>query len=164
MLARNRIFQILPTRITEWNCSPCVANEQNKKALEKKRAKQHVARATLLELDKKHRELMLAVEHSLRFFPLHRRQDFIKRWHRGWIVDVLRNVRSWDSYTKRYPAGTWSVVSISSSHYCKLLRVLCPELSEDAMTIQFNKTSDVAQIGPARASSSLHIRSSAHGH
>ena len=34
----SRIFEILPMRIQQWNSSPCIAEEQNKKQLERIRA------------------------------------------------------------------------------------------------------------------------------
>lgn len=63
-LAAARIFQLLPSRLGERTFTPSVANELNQKSLETIRAKQANVRATLTELDKRHKELDKLVEQA----------------------------------------------------------------------------------------------------
>ncbi|EEB20258.1 cpg binding protein, putative [Pediculus humanus corporis] len=56
-LATNRIYQVLPQRIQEWSLCHCIAEENNKKALETVRKQQLEVRRILHELDKRHLEL-----------------------------------------------------------------------------------------------------------
>lgn len=65
-LATNRIFEILPQRIQQWQTSPCIADENNKQELEKIRRDQLLAREKLMTLDKRHRDLDLLIEQAKR--------------------------------------------------------------------------------------------------
>ncbi|KAI0215588.1 CXXC-type zinc finger protein 1 [Lamellibrachia satsuma] len=65
-LATNRIFEILPQRIQGWQTSACIAEENNKLALEKIRRDQQNARQKLVELDLRHQELSTLVERATR--------------------------------------------------------------------------------------------------
>uniref|UniRef100_A0A8C7CKT5 CXXC-type zinc finger protein 1 n=1 Tax=Oncorhynchus kisutch TaxID=8019 RepID=A0A8C7CKT5_ONCKI len=56
-LAANRIFEILPQRIQQWQQSPCVAEEQGKKQLERIRRDQQNARIRLTDMEKRFHEL-----------------------------------------------------------------------------------------------------------
>ncbi|XP_023947921.1 CXXC-type zinc finger protein 1 isoform X2 [Bicyclus anynana] len=56
-LATARIYQVLPQRIQEWSLAPCVAEQQNRKALEGVRSSLARAQAALRTLDKQHVEL-----------------------------------------------------------------------------------------------------------
>ncbi len=58
----SRIYEILPSRIQQWQAKPCVAQEKNKEELEKIRQEQSQARLDLVELDKKHKELDALIE------------------------------------------------------------------------------------------------------
>ncbi|XP_002738573.1 CXXC-type zinc finger protein 1-like isoform X2 [Saccoglossus kowalevskii] len=60
--ATSRIYQMLPQQIREWQQSPCVAEEQNKKALEKIRREQQETYAKIAELDKNIAELNDIIE------------------------------------------------------------------------------------------------------
>lgn len=155
MLARNRIFQILPPRMTEWNCTPCIANEQNKKALEKNRAKQQIVRATLLELDKRHKELDLLVELSKLCTLDEKFQENIDMedetsmycvtcGHEIHTRTAIRHMeRCFNKYESQASFGSIFKTRVEggnmfcdffnpiSKTYCKRLRVLCPEHSKD---------------------------------
>ena len=48
-----RIFEFLPQRIQQWQQSPCIAEENNKKALEEMRRQMEEAKRKIAELDKK---------------------------------------------------------------------------------------------------------------
>ncbi|XP_046372627.1 CXXC-type zinc finger protein 1-like [Haliotis rufescens] len=63
-LAKSRIYEILPSRIQQWQSSPCVAEENNKKALEEIRRQQLDARQKLGDLDLKHQELDAIIERA----------------------------------------------------------------------------------------------------
>uniref|UniRef100_UPI00398E3E42 CXXC-type zinc finger protein 1-like n=1 Tax=Pristiophorus japonicus TaxID=55135 RepID=UPI00398E3E42 len=56
-LAANRIYEILPQRIQQWQQSPCIAEEHGKKLLEKIRRDQQQARCKLQEMERKFHEL-----------------------------------------------------------------------------------------------------------
>ena len=64
--AFSRIFEILPQRIQQWQSSACIAEENNKLALEKIRRDQQNARQRLVELDLRHQELSILVERATR--------------------------------------------------------------------------------------------------
>lgn len=156
-LATNRIFQILPTRIQEWNCSPSIATEQNKKSLEKNRAKQQIVRATLMELDKRHKELDLLVELSKRCTLDERCKDnvdiedessmyCVSCGHEIHTRTAIRHMeRCFNKYESQASFGSIFKTRIEGGNsmfcdsfnpinqtYCKRLRVLCPEHSKDA--------------------------------
>lgn len=155
-LANNRIFQILPSRIQDWNCSPCVATEQNKKALEKNRAKQQIVRATLMELDKRHKELDLLVDLSKRCCLDDKFKENIDMedessmycvtcGHEIHTRTAIRHLeRCFNKYESQASFGSIFKTRIEggnsmfcdffnpiSKTYCKRLRVLCPEHSKD---------------------------------
>uniref|UniRef100_A0A8B9J7X5 CXXC-type zinc finger protein 1 n=1 Tax=Astyanax mexicanus TaxID=7994 RepID=A0A8B9J7X5_ASTMX len=56
-LAANRIYEILPQRIQQWQQSPCVAEEQGRKQLERIRREQQAARLRLAEMERRFHEL-----------------------------------------------------------------------------------------------------------
>ncbi|XP_022236468.1 CXXC-type zinc finger protein 1-like [Limulus polyphemus] len=53
----NRIYEILPHRIQQWQSTPCWAEESNQRTLERIRRDQQEARRILTELEKKEQEL-----------------------------------------------------------------------------------------------------------
>ncbi len=53
----SRIYEILPQRIQQWQQSPCIAEEQGKKLLERIRREQQSARMRLTEMEKRFHEL-----------------------------------------------------------------------------------------------------------
>uniref|UniRef100_A0A3Q1GEZ9 CXXC-type zinc finger protein 1 n=1 Tax=Acanthochromis polyacanthus TaxID=80966 RepID=A0A3Q1GEZ9_9TELE len=56
-LAANRIYEILPQRIQQWQQSPCIAEEHGKKQLERIRRDQQNARLRLTEMERRFHEL-----------------------------------------------------------------------------------------------------------
>ncbi|WAR27162.1 CXXC1-like protein [Mya arenaria] len=60
----NRIYELLPPKIQQWQSSPCVAEERNRRTLDKIRREQMEARQRLMELDMKHKELDALVENA----------------------------------------------------------------------------------------------------
>ncbi|XP_034937857.1 CXXC-type zinc finger protein 1 [Chelonus insularis] len=63
-LATNRIYQVLPQRIQEWSLTTCVAEQNNRRALESVRKQQNDVRRILQELDKRHLELDRIIERA----------------------------------------------------------------------------------------------------
>lgn len=53
----SRIYEILPQRIQQWQQSPCIAEEQGKKQLERIRRDQQNARLRLTEMERRFHEL-----------------------------------------------------------------------------------------------------------
>ncbi|CAG0878962.1 unnamed protein product, partial [Cyprideis torosa] len=68
-LATNRIFQILPQRIQEWNLSPCVADEFSKKQIEEIRQKQLKAQRAIQQLDRRYEKVEALIERVHRLEP-----------------------------------------------------------------------------------------------
>ncbi|XP_012691782.1 CXXC-type zinc finger protein 1 isoform X2 [Clupea harengus] len=56
-LAANRIYEILPQRIQQWQQSPCIAEELGKKQLERIRREQQQARMRLTDMERRFHEL-----------------------------------------------------------------------------------------------------------
>lgn len=155
-LATNRIFQFLPSRLQESNYSPSIATELNKKALEKNRAKQQVVKTTLAELEKRHKELDLLVEHSMQV-PIDDKfkenidmEDESSMYcctcgHEIHTRTAIRHMeRCFNKYESQASFGSIFKTRVeggnsmfcdfynpSSLTYCKRLRVLCPEHSKD---------------------------------
>jgi len=57
MCVCSRIYEILPQRIQQWQQSPCIAEEQGKKQLERIRRDQQNARLRLTEMERRFHEL-----------------------------------------------------------------------------------------------------------
>lgn len=154
-LATSRIYQVLPQRIQEWNLSPCKAEENNKKMLDTVRAKQIAVRATLAELDKRHKELDLLVERAKRC-PLdphaldgYEGEDEMSMYcitcgheihsktairHMEKCFNKYESQSSFGSIFKTRIDGTSMFCDFynpASNTYCKRLRVLCPEHCKD---------------------------------
>ena len=49
----SRIFELLPQRIQQWQQSPCIAEENNKKSLEQTRNEMEKVKHKIAELDAK---------------------------------------------------------------------------------------------------------------
>ncbi|PIK62821.1 putative CXXC-type zinc finger protein 1 [Apostichopus japonicus] len=61
-LATNRLFEFLPQRIQQWQTSPCIAEENNRRELERTRKEMEEARRKISDLDNKIVELNRLVE------------------------------------------------------------------------------------------------------
>lgn len=55
---------MLPQRIHEWSLTACIAEQNNRRALESVRKQQHDVRRILQELDKRHVELDRIIERA----------------------------------------------------------------------------------------------------
>ena len=60
-LASNRIYEILPHRIRQWQSTPCDADERSHKSLEAIRTEQQEARRILSELDQRQKDLEIII-------------------------------------------------------------------------------------------------------
>ena len=155
-LATSRIYRVLPQRIQEWNLSPCKAEEQNKKTLDIIRAKQVTVRATLAELDKRHKELDLLVDRAKRCTLDPKAlenidvEDEMSMYcitcgHEIHSKTAIRHMeKCFNKYESQASFGSIFKTRIegnsmfcdfynaASKTYCKRLRVLCPEHCKDA--------------------------------
>lgn len=155
-LATNRIYRVLPQRIQEWNLSTCKAEDQNKRMLDNVRAKQVTVRATLAELDKRHKELDLLVERAKRCsldpkaLDISEVEDEMSMYcitcgHEIHSKTAIRHMeKCFNKYESQASFGSIFKTRIEgnsmfcdfynsvSNTYCKRLRVLCPEHCKDA--------------------------------
>ncbi|KAH0628944.1 hypothetical protein JD844_010609, partial [Phrynosoma platyrhinos] len=157
-LAANRIYEILPQRIQQWQQSPCVAEEHGKKLLERIRREQQQARLKLQEMERKFHELEAIIVRA--------KQQAIKEDEETSEGDsddtdfqifcvscghpinpkvALRHMErcyakyeSQTSFGSMYPTRIegatrlfCDVYNPQSKTYCKRLQVLCPEHSRD---------------------------------
>lgn len=60
----SRLCDLLPPKIQQWQSSPCIAEEYNKKSLEKIRRQQQMCQQRLNELYVKHQELNALIERA----------------------------------------------------------------------------------------------------
>uniref|UniRef100_A0A3Q2DKH5 CXXC-type zinc finger protein 1 n=1 Tax=Cyprinodon variegatus TaxID=28743 RepID=A0A3Q2DKH5_CYPVA len=149
-LAANRIYEILPQRIQQWQQSPCIAEEHGKKQLERIRRDQQNARLRLTDMERRFHELegiiakakQQAVQQDEEVHAAAQKPDShtfakdFKDWSK--IKEVLL------FYNQRFSVFPAVIPSIQnatrlfcdvynpqSKTYCKRLQVLCPEHSRD---------------------------------
>uniref|UniRef100_A0A3B5QJB3 CXXC-type zinc finger protein 1 n=1 Tax=Xiphophorus maculatus TaxID=8083 RepID=A0A3B5QJB3_XIPMA len=153
-LAANRIYEILPQRIQQWQQSPCIAEEHGKKQLERIRRDQQNARLRLTDMERRFHELEGIIAKAKQQAV---QQDEEVNEGEGDDTDLqifcvscghpinpkvaLRHMER--CYAKVIPtrARQFSVFGprrlffinflFSSKTYCKRLQVLCPEHSRD---------------------------------
>ncbi|XP_013419926.1 CXXC-type zinc finger protein 1 isoform X2 [Lingula anatina] len=155
-LAANRIYEILPQRIQQWQSTPCVAEENNKKMLEKIRQQQLEARMRLGDLDLKHKELDMIVEKAktatvdfgqentegedeseLTVFCVTCGHEFNTRGALKHMEKCFAKYESQTSFGSIYKTrieGNSMFCDYYNSQqktYCKRLKVLCPEHSKE---------------------------------
>lgn len=70
----SRIFELLPQRIQQWQQSPCVAEENNKKSLEQMRNEMMKVKLKIAELDDKIKKLQLIIVKA-KSIPIKMEQD-----------------------------------------------------------------------------------------
>ncbi|TRY66540.1 hypothetical protein DNTS_015919 [Danionella cerebrum] len=157
-LAANRIYEILPQRIQQWQQSPCVAEEQGKKQLERIRREQQAARMRLAEMERRFHELEGIIAKAKQQLVL---QDEDANETESEDTDLqifcvscshpinpkvaLRHMeRCYAKYESQTSFGSifptriegatrlfCDVYNPQSKTYCKRLQVLCPEHSRD---------------------------------
>uniref|UniRef100_A0A6P4FCS2 CXXC-type zinc finger protein 1 n=1 Tax=Drosophila rhopaloa TaxID=1041015 RepID=A0A6P4FCS2_DRORH len=155
-LATNRIFQVLPQRLQEWNLTPCHAAEETRKQLESIRQKQSLVRFALAELEKRSEELNMVVERAKRSSidttRPHDTADMedeqsmycITCGHEIHSRTAIKHMeKCFNKYESQASFGSifqtrmegnnmfCDFYNPASKTYCKRLRVLCPEHSKD---------------------------------
>lgn len=153
-MATNRIYQVLPQRIQEWNFSECIAEKKNNSQLEMVRSKKSTVVAVLAELDKRQAELDLLVERAkhgtLDPKALENSEEdemsmyCITCGHEIHSRTAIRHMeKCFNKYESQASFGSTFKTRIegnsmfcdfynpASNTYCKRLRVLCPEHCKD---------------------------------
>lgn len=156
-LAANRIYEILPQRIQQWQQSPCIAEEQGKKLLERIRREQQSARLRLTEMEKRFHELegiiakakQQVVQHDeevnegdddtdLQIFCVSCSHPVNPKVALRHMERCYAKYESQTSFGSMYPTRIegatrlfCDVYNPQSKTYCKRLQVLCPEHSRD---------------------------------
>ncbi|XP_033239480.1 CXXC-type zinc finger protein 1 isoform X1 [Drosophila pseudoobscura] len=155
-LATNRIFQVLPQRLQEWNLTPCRAAEDNRTQLEAIRDKQSMVRFALAELEKRSDELNMVVErakHSIIERQTANDTGDVEDEQSMYCITCGHEIHSrtaikhmekcFNKYESQASFGSifqtrmegnnmfCDFYNPASKTYCKRLRVLCPEHSKD---------------------------------
>uniref|UniRef100_A0A8C1IUK1 CXXC-type zinc finger protein 1 n=1 Tax=Cyprinus carpio TaxID=7962 RepID=A0A8C1IUK1_CYPCA len=157
-LAANRIYEILPQRIQQWQQSPCIAEEQGKKQLERIRKEQQAARMRLAEMERRFHELEGIIakakqqvvqqdedvnetdseDTDLQIFCVscsHPINPKVALRHMERCYAKYESQTSFGSiFPTRIEGATrlfCDVYNPQSKTYCKRLQVLCPEHSRD---------------------------------
>uniref|UniRef100_A0A8C5CMJ7 CXXC-type zinc finger protein 1 n=1 Tax=Gadus morhua TaxID=8049 RepID=A0A8C5CMJ7_GADMO len=156
-LAANRIYEILPQRIQQWQQSPCIAEEQGKKQLERIRRDQQNARLRLTEMERRFHELegiiakakqqmVLQDEETnegdedtdLQIFCVSCSHPINPKVALRHMERCYAKYESQTSFGSMYPTRIegatrlfCDVYNPQSKTYCKRLQVLCPEHSRD---------------------------------
>ncbi|XP_056130683.1 CXXC-type zinc finger protein 1-like [Lampris incognitus] len=157
-LAANRIYEILPQRIQQWQQSPCVAEEQGRRQLERIRKEQQAARLRLTLMEKRFHELEGIIakakqqpiqqdeevnegegdDTDLQIFCVscsHPINPKVALRHMERCYAKYESQTSFGSmYPTRIEGATRLFCDVYNPHsktYCKRLQVLCPEHSRD---------------------------------
>ncbi|XP_042562667.1 CXXC-type zinc finger protein 1-like isoform X2 [Clupea harengus] len=156
-LAANRIYEILPQRIQQWQQSPCIAEEQGKKLLERIRRDQQQARLRLTDMERRFHELegiiAKAKQHTvqedqevnegdddtdLQIFCVSCSHPVNPKVALRHMERCYAKYESQTSFGSMYPTRIegatrlfCDVYNPQSKTYCKRLQVLCPEHSRD---------------------------------
>lgn len=158
-LAANRIFEILPVRIRQWQKSPSIADDLNRSALEKVHSEQTDARNRLNKLNEEQEELERLIEKSRDTQPYTAEEEeeleaemadsdadlnmfCVTCGHEVPNRVALRHMeRCFARYEAQSSLGSFYKTKIDNlfcdvynSHqktYCKRLRVLCPEHTKE---------------------------------
>uniref|UniRef100_A0A8C5EVY1 CXXC-type zinc finger protein 1 n=1 Tax=Gouania willdenowi TaxID=441366 RepID=A0A8C5EVY1_GOUWI len=146
-LAANRIYEIVPQRIQQWQQSPCVAEEMGRRQLERIRKEQQAARLRLTLMEKRFHELEGIISNAkLQQVQQHEEvaegdgddtdlQIFcVSCSHPVNPKVALRHMERCYAKVSLKGAATRLFCDVYNPHsktYCKRLQVLCPEHSRD---------------------------------
>lgn len=155
-LATNRIFEILPQRIQQWQATPCIAEQNNRQELEKIRHQQRLAQEKLMMLDKRRRDLDALIERAkrstiqpdiengdaeeeadLNIFCITCGLEVPQKVAMRHMEKCFNKFESQTSYGSLYKSrieGDPIICDFYSAHqrtYCKRLKVLCPEHTKE---------------------------------
>lgn len=159
-LAANRILEILPDRIRQWQKSPSTADESNRSALEKVQLEQADARNKLAVLNQEQQQLEQLIQKSRETAPFTPEEEekaleeqaeteadlnmyCVTCGHEVANRVAMRHMeRCFSRYEAQSSLGSFyktkidnlfcDVYNVHQKTYCKRLRVLCPEHSKDA--------------------------------
>uniref|UniRef100_A0A3Q4BAB5 CXXC-type zinc finger protein 1 n=1 Tax=Mola mola TaxID=94237 RepID=A0A3Q4BAB5_MOLML len=146
-LAANRIYEILPQRIQQWQQSPCIAEEHGKKQLERIRREQQNARMRLTDMERRFHELEGIIakvndgdseDTDLQIFCVSCSHPVNPKVALRHMERCYAKYESQTSFGSMYPTRIegatrlfCDVYNPQSKTYCKRLQVLCPEHSRD---------------------------------
>ncbi|XP_038604238.1 CXXC-type zinc finger protein 1 isoform X2 [Tachyglossus aculeatus] len=157
-LAANRIYEILPQRIQQWQQSPCIAEEHGKKLLERIRREQQGARTRLQDMERRFHELEAVIlrakqqavredeetvegdseDTDLQIFCVSCGHPINPKVALRHMERCYAKYESQTSFGSMYPTRIegatrlfCDVYNPQSKTYCKRLQVLCPEHSRD---------------------------------
>ncbi|KAG8181818.1 hypothetical protein JTE90_001473 [Oedothorax gibbosus] len=156
-LATNRIYEILPNRIQQWQRTVSIADENNQKSLEKIRREQQEAKERLTDLSKKHLALDKVIEKakSMSIFVDQENSEWdneeseisiycVTCGHDVSAKTALRHLeKCFNKYESQTSFGSFYQTNIEGSNifcdfynpqqktYCKRLKILCPEHSKE---------------------------------
>ncbi|XP_013889585.1 CXXC-type zinc finger protein 1 [Austrofundulus limnaeus] len=157
-LAANRIYEILPQRIQQWQQSPCVAEEVGRRQLERIRKEQQAARLRLTLMEKRFHELEAIIANAkqqqvqqheevtegdgddtdLQIFCVSCSHPVNPKVALRHMERCYAKYESQTSFGSMYPTRIegatrlfCDVYNPQSKTYCKRLQVLCPEHSRD---------------------------------
>ncbi|XP_035500787.1 CXXC-type zinc finger protein 1 isoform X1 [Scophthalmus maximus] len=157
-LATNRIYEILPQRIQQWQQSPCIAEEMGRRQLERIRREQQAARLRLTLMEKRFHELEGIIANAklqqvqqheeategdgddtdLQIFCVSCSHPINPKVALRHMERCYAKYESQTSFGSMYPTRIegatrlfCDVYNPQSKTYCKRLQVLCPEHSRD---------------------------------
>ncbi|KAK5924255.1 hypothetical protein CgunFtcFv8_001145 [Champsocephalus gunnari] len=157
-LAANRLYEILPQRIQQWQQSPCIAEEMGRRQLERIRKEQQASRLRLTNMEKRFHELegiianakqQQVLQHEeatdgdgddtdLQIFCVSCSQPVNPKVALRHMERCYAKYESQTSFGSMYPTRIegatrlfCDVYNPQSKTYCKRLQVLCPEHSRD---------------------------------
>ncbi|XP_068189673.1 CXXC-type zinc finger protein 1a isoform X2 [Antennarius striatus] len=157
-LAANRIYEILPQRIQQWQQSPCVAEEMGRRQLERIRKEQQASRLRLTMMEKRFHELEGIIANAkqqqvqqdeevtegdgddtdLQIFCVSCSHPVNPKVALRHMERCYAKYESQTSFGSMYPTRIegatrlfCDVYNTQSKTYCKRLQVLCPEHSRD---------------------------------
>ncbi|GFT76368.1 CXXC-type zinc finger protein 1 [Nephila pilipes] len=156
-LAMCRIYEILPRRIREWQKTICVADENNRKSLEKIRREQQEAKDRLSELNKKQEALDRIIEKAKSSLIATDQDNLdgeteeseismycVTCGHEIGAKNALKHMeKCFNKYESQTSFGSFYQTNIEGTNifcdfynphqrtYCKRLKILCPEHSKE---------------------------------
>ncbi|XP_054717963.1 CXXC-type zinc finger protein 1-like [Uloborus diversus] len=156
-LATNRIYEILPHRIQQWQQSVCSADETNRKTLEKVRKEQQEAKEKLSLLDRQQEALEKLIERGKKVTIAADQENLENESEESEVSyycvtcgheisqrNALKHMeKCFNKYESQTSFGSFYPTNIDGSNifcdyynsnqrtYCKRLKVICPEHSKE---------------------------------
>lgn len=155
-LATNRIFELLPQRIQQWQQSPCIAEENNKKSLEQMRNEMEKVKHKIAELDAKIVKLQKIIVKA-KSVPIIMKQNSTDNEDEseasvncvtcGHSINPIKALMHMSKCFRKYESQTsygsayktriagesmfCDYFNVQQNTYCKRLKVLCPEHTKE---------------------------------